>query len=197
MRVHASDVLGDADNAIPPFPFSCKVVSSSELQVTGPLLDHSDAGHEDELIRAILTKKRDAGKDVECIARAMDNARKETEEKMDLTNPTVNTKNYVLRFPPDVKLDAEILDMHKGKKNGLLQIEALPVMSEVAVQVKKRPLQKRTIDGVEVDVYPVNNSFRLLWRIADMSKRGITTGRSKKATAATDAATQMMEDMGL
>lgn len=208
MRVHVVDILGDPIAEKPGFPFKCRCISTTQLAVTAPLLDHSDAGKEDDLIRAILKKREEKGADVDCIAVAMDNARKqyeksigeheddEVDDGLRIVDPAKKVKTYILQFPATIRLDSKVLLINDGKRDGNMQVEGLPVRPTINALKKDPPETITTFDGDEVELLPKDCEYRLLWRIADLSQRSMKAGASKKKSlrAATDAAQTMMED---
>ena len=215
MRPNPVDVFGDGGK-YKGFPFKATLYTSKSITVEAPAVDYSDAGNDDDAFRDLLGITDDeilaervpanratlAQKKVfnDVILGAFENATNSFVEKV--AKKGRNKMQYVLQFPNTVELSAEVLDVHKNKKDNELHMEGLPVKTDIdkdnqlddAGDLPKITMEVENMD-VEVSVWSTHSAPRLVWRIADLSKESRQRGRvdSDSEDSATEAAKAMQK----
>ena len=181
MRVHPCDVLGEPSERIPRFVYKCRRLTTKTLVVEAPTLDFADIGHDDELIRTMLTSRADG----EIIMDGLDNSRSDVEARMDSeNNPMTGKMHYHLIFPDSCHLDESVLEKHKGMVNSELKMESIPLSRPVTRLAKTVKDQK----GVEREEQTVCAAIRIFWHVADLNKEAQRKGRANCANEHDDDA---------
>lgn len=185
MRVDPRDVFGaealeDAfGEKIRPkvkgFDFKCQIYNSSSLCITAPLLDFSDRGNDDELIR----HRYQQGSVID----AIDNARNGLPERYGKgPNYQQAKKRFILEFIDPVELSAEVLKEHEGKTNNELAMRAIQVTPSRTehrkIEVEDPKNQGMTVE-TDIEVYIETPVPRLVWRVADLLGKNRKKGRTE------------------
>lgn len=208
MSVDVNDVLGVEEHDVPPFNFTAVVASDNEIEITAPLLEYSERGGHDELLREQI-KNNANFPEKEVVMDAIDNSRKKYEETYleDEDDEEIPKKVYRLKFSGGVKLSAKALKLHQDANmvnNRMLKTEGLTVRDTLSALNKKH----KTLDlpdpnnNKKITKYIVINEQvigRLAWRVADLSVEKQRTGASekKKKPSKTDAAAALLGNLNL
>jgi hypothetical protein len=191
MKVDPRDVLGVG---VPPqhqFEFEARITASNQITVTAPLLDYHDRGGDDELIDDYLDN---ANRDDMVVLEALGNQRQEM-NKMKLNNKM----QYILDFGKDVEFSAEVIMFHKGKLNGILTEEAMPIVCRVDAlgQTMEHLIDKHgkpvIHEGSAIYLPSSPHYFCgcLYWRVADLAKDSRKSKLETRAQSTTAAETMM------
>ena len=190
----------------------------TEVVVECPVMDYTDMGKDDEVVREFLQYEEDGSvvidRDDEVIMEAMDNARNSILDRIDNQDfPT--KKQYRIVFEGGVHLSSDVLKIHEGfKDSNRLSLRPLPIdfvvtkswetilddltWDDVAVQDLELPKsdddQMKEKKQVIIIRQPTVTVHRLLIELADLNKDARKKGKVVKAVD-TSGATAMMAAM--
>jgi hypothetical protein len=174
MSVEPQDVFG-MDGTTDSFDYKAIILSDNIIEITAPLLAHSEKGGLDEILRLEFGKRKEG----HVLVNAMDNARLRYEKKT--LGHAAPMKKYHLEFPKGVKLNAKTLMIHKDSElpnPKQLVVEGLSVTEQLLVNNEE--------DG-ERSVWLTKFFFRVADLAQDPELYGSTAKKKAKGTAAAAA----------
>lgn len=132
MRVHPCDVLGEGNHE--PFQFKAHLYSTTEIVIEVPVLDFTDMGKDDDLVRELFSADADSDEEENTMAKedyvlleALDVGRNKLNDRINNKVFPIK-KQYRVLFDDDVQLSSAVLKIHEPfKDSSRLMLRPLPI----------------------------------------------------------------------